>query len=559
MIEKRFRHLQRYKDIIVAFSRNGLGFLLEQLGLNNLHIIPRRKYQERKANVEEKTLGERIRLILEELGPTFIKVGQMASTRPDLLTDDIIDELEKLQTHAPPFPFQEAKAIIEAELGVPVGEVFAKIDREPLAAASIGQVHLGVLMSGEHVAIKVQRPNIANKIATDFEILKELASLAELRIEWAAKYRAREVVDEFAMMISKELDYLVEAQNSKRIQKQFSDDGLVKVPNIFEQYSTSKVLVMEYIEGVKLSEIIEGASAQFDPRKIADHLARLTFEQVLINGFFHADPHPGNILVREDNQIVLLDFGMVGRLTQAMKENFGMMLIHMIQEDTAGMVEYLLKMGDTPETVDHSALQDDVDLLMDKYYRVALSEISLADAIRELFHIIQKHQISLSPDYTTLAKTLLTLEGTIEQLDPDLSIVEVAKPFGQQLMRERYRPKRLVSEAIGQIHDYIELFSEFPDQVKKVSSVVKNGRVRFEVTTPDLDKILKKLDRISNQLSFAIVMLAFSIIMVGLIIGTALVGESTVLWSIPAIEIGSFVAAFMFLWLIYSIFKSGRF
>lgn len=559
MIEKRFRHLQRYKDIIVAFSRNGFGFLLEQLGLNNLHIIPRRKYKERHPEVEEKSIGERVRLILEELGPTFIKFGQIASTRPDLLTDDMIEELEKLQTHVPAFPFRDAKYIIESELGRPIESVFHSIEEKPLAAASIGQVHLGVLKTGEQVAIKVQRPKITKTIETDFEILKELASLAELRIDWATRYRVIEVVDQFSEMIRNELDYIVEARSAKRIASQLANHESVKIPTIYEEYSTSKVLVMEYIVGEELTCIIEGDVGGYDQKVLANTLAEMTFQQVFIDGFFHADPHPGNMLIQPNNKIVLLDFGMVGRLTSDMKENFGLLLINMMRENIAGMTEYLLKMGTQTVSIDEEALKADVEVLMDKYYRLKISEISMADAIRELFQMAHKHEISLSPDYTTLAKTLLTLEGTIAQLDPDLSLVEVAKPFGEQLIRERYRPKRLAGEVVGQITDYMKLFADVPGHVKKLSAVIKKDRIRLDITLPDMEQFLKRMDRIGNQLSFAIVLLAFSIIMVGLIIGSALAGESTVLWSIPAIEIGSFVALFMFLWLIYSIFKSGRF
>lgn len=559
MIEKRFRHLQRYKDIIVAFSRNGFGFLLEQLGLNNLHIIPRRKYKERHPEVEEKSIGERVRLILEELGPTFIKFGQIASTRPDLLTNDMIEELEKLQTHVPAFPFRDAKYIIESELGRPIESVFHSIEEKPLAAASIGQVHLGVLKTGEQVAIKVQRPKITKTIETDFEILKELASLAELRIDWAARYRVIEVVDQFSEMIRNELDYIVEARSAKRIASQLANHESVKIPTIYEEYSTSKVLVMEYIVGEELTCIIEGDVGGYDQKVLANTLAEMTFQQVFIDGFFHADPHPGNMLIQPNNKIVLLDFGMVGRLTSDMKENFGLLLINMMRENIAGMTEYLLKMGTQTVSIDEEALKADVEVLMDKYYRLKISEISMADAIRELFQMAHKHEISLSPDYTTLAKTLLTLEGTIAQLDPDLSLVEVAKPFGEQLIRKRYRPKRLAGEVVGQITDYMKLFADVPGHVKKLSAVIKKDRIRLDITLPDMEQFLKRMDRIGNQLSFAIVLLAFSIIMVGLIIGSALAGESTVLWSIPAIEIGSFVALFMFLWLIYSIFKSGRF
>ncbi|WP_017473269.1 ABC1 kinase family protein [Amphibacillus jilinensis] len=559
MFEKRMRHLQRYKDIIVAFSRNGLGFLLKELGLSDLHLIPKRLYKERNPKAEQKTLGERIRLILEELGPTFIKFGQIASTRRDLFPENIIQELEKLQNHVPPFSYQQVYAILEQELGSSPEQHFLDIDKTPLAAASIGQVHLATLKTGERVAVKVQRPDIENKIETDFEIMKEMATLAELRIEWAVRYRAREVVEEFAKTIRAELDYINEARNTNRIAMQFSDNESVYIPSVNSELTTSKVLVMEYIDGIKLKDLTEGKVTGYDKKKIAEQLTRATFQQVLIDGFFHADPHPGNILVLPDEKIALLDFGMVGRLTEEMKQQFGTLLIALMQEDTGKMVDVMLEMGVAPEAIDKVALKEDVDLLMDKYYRVALSEISLADAIRELFEVAYKHKIELSADFTLLGKTLLTLEGTIEQLDPELSIVEIAEPFGRKMLRERYHPKRIIQNAVDQVWAFSELFTSLPKQLKHLSSVIKNDKIRIEIVLPDLKLLLKKMDRISNQLSFAIVLLAFSIIMVGLIIGSALSGQGSLIWSLPAIEIGFFVAVSMFIWLLYSIFKSGRF
>lgn len=554
------RHLNRYKDIIIAFSRNGLGFLLKELGLNDLHVIPKRLYKQRNPEAEEKTLGERIRLILEELGPTFIKFGQVASTRPDIFPDEIISELEKLQNHVPPFPYEEAKEIVEAELGESLDHVFKSFEEEPLAAASIGQVHLATLReTNERVAVKVQRPNIENKIETDFEILKELATLAELRMEWAVRYRARDVVEEFAKTIRLELDYIVEARNMTKMNQQFEDNDDVYIPKIYSEYTTKKVLVMEFVKGVKLKEITEEQVVGYEKKKIAETLAEMTFQQVLIDGFFHADPHPGNILIQPQEKLVLLDFGMVGRLTEEMKRQFGTLLISLMRENTDKMVDVMLEMGVAPDDIDKELMKTDVDVLMDRYYRVPLSDVSLADAVSELFQVAYKHKIELSADFTLLGKALLTLEGTIEQLDPDLSVVEIAEPYGRQLLKDRYNPKKMAARTFDQVIEFGEMFTSLPKQLKSLSSIIKKDKLRIEVQVPDLNLLLKKMDRISNQLSFSIVLLAFSIIMVGLIIGSALSGESSFIWNLPAIEIGFFVAVSMFIWMILAILKSGRF
>lgn len=560
MIGKHMRHLNRYKDIVIAFSRNGLGYVIKDLGLNDLHILPKKAtLKAEKAEDDRKTLGVRIRRILEELGPTFIKLGQVMSTRPDLFPEDMILELEKLQSHVPQFPYSQVKAIIEEELDQALSNVFEVFDETPLAAASIGQVHRAVLLTGEEVAVKVQRPEISKKIDIDFEILMEMAQLAEMRLDWAKRYQLKEIVEELKETLKMELDYTIEAHHMSRIKAQFRRDADIYIPDAYHYYTTKRVLVMDYVSGEKLKDVIARDTNDAVKKRLAEQIVDATFKQVLIDGFFHADPHPGNIMRLEDGRLVLLDFGMVGQLSPEMKQSFSELVIAMTKEDTNQMVDVLLDMGMAPDDINKRALTNDVDRLMMKYYRQSLKEIRLADAIRELFKIAYKHKIELSSDFTLLGKTLLTLEGTIEQLDPTLSLVEMAKPFGDKLLRDRFRPERIKDGMVNQWHDWYGLWRDLPDQLKQLRAIVKKGKVRLDISMPDIDLVLKKLDRISNQLSFAIILLAFSIIMVGLIVGAALTGETTILWRLPVIEIGSFVAVGMFIWLIYAIFKSGRF
>jgi len=560
MIGKHMRHLNRYKDIAIAFSHNGLGYVIKDLGLNDLHILPKKAtLKAEKAEGDRKTLGVRIRRILEELGPTFIKLGQVMSTRPDLFPEDVILELEKLQSHVPQFPYSQVKAIIEEELDQALSNVFDVFDETPLAAASIGQVHRAVLLTGEEVAVKVQRPEISKKIDIDFDILMEMAQLAEMRLDWAKRYQLKEIVEELKETLKMELDYTIEAHHMSRIKAQFRRDADIYIPDAYHYYTTKRVLVMDYVSGEKLKDVIARDTNDAVKKRLAEQIVDATFKQVLIDGFFHADPHPGNIMRLEDGRLVLLDFGMVGQLSPKMKQSFSELVIAMTKEDTKQMVDVLLDMGMAPDDINKRALTNDVDRLMMKYYRQSLKEIRLADAIRELFQIAYKHKIELSSDFTLLGKTLLTLEGTIEQLDPTLSLVEMAKPFGERLLRERFRPDHLKDRMVDQWLDWYGLWRDLPEQLKQLRAIVKKGKIRLDISLPDIDLVLKKLDRISNQLSFAIILLAFSIIMVGLIVGAALTGETTILWRLPVIEIGSFVAVGMFIWLLYAIFKSGRF
>lgn len=544
----------------MAFSRNGLGYVIKDLGLNDLHILPKKATLEKeKRDDHRKTLGVRIRRILEELGPTFIKLGQIMSTRPDLFPEDVILELEKLQSHVPQFPYTQVKKIIEDELDQDIKDVFQVFDETPLAAASIGQVHRATLKTGEEVAVKVQRPEISKKIDIDFDILMEMAQLAEMRLDWAKRYQLNEIVEELKETLKMELDYTIEAHHMSRIKAQFRGDPDIYIPDVYHYYTTKRVLVMDYVSGKKLKEMIADKQKVEEKKRLAEQIVDATFKQVLVDGFFHADPHPGNIMRLEDGRLVLLDFGMVGQLSPEMKQSFSELVIAMTKEDTNQMVSVLLEMGLAPDDINKKALTNDVDRLMMKYYRQALKEIRLADAMRELFQIAYKHRIELPSDFTLLGKTLLTLEGTIEQLDPSLSLVEMAKPFGEKLLRDRFRPDRIKDKLVDQWLDWYGIWQDLPQQLKQLKSVVKKGKVRVDISMPDIDLMLKKMDRISNQLSFAIILLAFSIIMVGLIIGAALTGETTILWRLPVIEIGSFVAIGMFMWLIYAIFKSGRF
>lgn len=552
------RHISRYRDIVIALVRHGFGIVVEEIGFAHFLSFPQRLFFETKGK-DSKTTGERIRLVLQELGPTFVKLGQIASTRPDLLPEDIVRELEKLQDRVPPFSFQEVREIVQEELGGDLEEIFCHFEDSPLAAASIGQVHQAILCSGEKVAIKIQRPNITTVIETDLEILQDLATLAEHRLEWAARYQIRDMAEEFSKSLRAELDYTIEGRNAEKISNQFRDDSKIYVPKVFWEYSTKRVLTMEYIEGVKFNELEKLKQKGYNAKMLAESLAKAIFHQIFIDGFFHGDPHPGNVLVLPGEVIAFIDFGMVGRLTPEMKYHFSSLVIALMRQSTDGVIKAILLMGLVPDDVDMMQLRDDVEQLREKYYGVPLSQISLGKAVNDLFSVAFRHSIRIPAALTLLGKTLLTIEGVVEKLDPDFSILNIAEPFGRQLLKERLHPKSLAETAWKHVSDYGELLFDLPKHIKELTSLIKRGRLRLEIDIPELDLLLKKLDRISNRLSFSIVLLAFSIIMVGIIIGSSLGRQSTLLWKIPAIEIGFGVATLMFLWLLYSIFKSGRF
>ena len=558
MMGKRIRHIKRYRDVAKVLARHGFGYVVEEMGLSHMLSLPKRLFTNTE-KMDSLSLGERIRKVIEELGPTYIKIGQIASTRADIIPEEILHELENLQDNVISFSFEEVARIVEQELGSSIKAIFSSFEQQAIAAASIGQVHRAQLRTGERVAVKVQRPHIKDMIETDLEILLDLATLAEHRMPRMERLQLRDVVEEFSKSLRNELDYTVEARNAEKIAKQFKEDPMVHIPTIYWDYSTRTVLTMEFVEGVKLNQFVMIDKQGYDRKVVSERLVRALFQQVLIEGFFHADPHPGNIFLLGNGAISMIDFGMVGRLTQDMKYNFASMVIAMMNQNTESMVQALLRIGIVPDEVNLPLLTEEVDELREKYLDVPMSQISLGEAIDDLFKIAFRHQIRIPSDFTLLAKCLLTLEGLVENLDPELSILDMAKPFGIQLLKERYRPSTIAGRLWHNISDYGDLLVNLPKQMNDLMRDLLRGRIHIEVSVPELDSFLRKLDRISNRISFSIVLLSFSIVMMGLIIASALAPQPILLWQIPAIEIGFILAGFMLLWLFISIFRSGKF
>src|SRR5699024_10763087 len=410
-LQTRVNYINRYREIAKQISKSGFGYIIEEIGLDKVISLPRRLLL-RQGNEEvlEKTYAERIRLFIESMGTTFIKLGQIASTRGDLLPPELIKELEKLQSHVAPFPAEVARSTIEESLGASIDEIFMIFDDEPVGSASIGQVHRAILHSGEDVAVKVQRPNIEGTVRTDLEILRHLANLLEANLEWAKNYQVTDMIDEFSFALLNELDYTIEARNVERIGKTHANDPNVKIPNIFWDYTTKNVMVMDFIKGIPVNHFDTLDELNIDRSKLAETLAKAIFKQIFEDGYFHGDPHPGNVSVLEDGTLVFLDFGMIGRLTSDLKTNFGSLLISLMKKDASGVVKAIVKMGVVPADVSMKQLNREAEIMRDKYYEVPLSKLNFSDAVNDLFIISNKYKIRLPQVFTILAKTLLTLE-----------------------------------------------------------------------------------------------------------------------------------------------------
>ncbi|ANF94602.1 ABC1 kinase family protein [Paenibacillus bovis] len=551
------RHAGRYREIAMALMRHGFGYMVEEMGLHRMLAIPLKLARRDVHGI--RTLAERIRLVLEELGPTFVKLGQLASTRSDLLPENVINELVKLQDQVPPFPGEEARQIIELELGIELNEMLESFQEQPVAAASIGQVHLGKLHTGELVAIKVQRPGVSRIVQRDLEILQDLISLAKRHLEWVAQYNVEEIIEEFSKSMREELDYNIEGRNMERIGQNFEKDRNIHIPKTYWNYTSARVLTMEYVDGIHMGRPDEIVDQGLKLSEVAQRLVDSMLQQIFIDGFFHADPHPGNLLALRDGRIAYLDFGMMGRLSSDTKNGMAGFVIALLRKNTDSMVRAVMRLGFVPEDINMSALRNELERLREKYYDVPFSQIDLGEALNEMFAIIRQYKIDIPTDLALLGKALITLEGVIERLDPSLSILNMAEPFGRRLLSERYSPSKIRQRITDGAFQAVEILTDLPRQASELSRVIRSGKLKVEVSVPELGELLHKMDQISNRLAFSIVLLAFSIIMVGLIIGSSLRDNTPILWGLPVVEIGFAIATLMVVWLLVVIFRSGRF
>ncbi|HJE18967.1 MAG TPA: AarF/ABC1/UbiB kinase family protein [Aliicoccus persicus] len=559
LFEKRIQYINRYREIAIALSKSGFGFIIEEIGLDEVFSLPKRiLLRQKESDTKEKSNGERIVELLESLGPTFVKIGQLASTRPDILPQDIVKSLESLQGNVHAMETSVVKKQIELSLDASMDDIFLEFDEFPVGSASIGQVHKATLKTGEHVAVKVQRPNIERTIRNDLEILNHIAVLADNRLEIAKHINVTSVIDEFSKAIIDELDYTIEGRNQDKIRKQFIDEPTIKVPEVYWELTTKEVLVMEFIDGININEIDLLTNEGYDTHQIAENLTNALFHQILIEGFFHGDPHPGNIKVLPDETVALIDFGMVGRLSQEMKGNLGFLIIALMRQDVDGVVRGITRMGAVPDTVNIKDLRRDAEQLKDKYIDVPVSQIDLGQAIQEIFDIAHKHKIILPTDLTILGKAVLSLETIVTKLEPTFSILDFAEPFGKLLLRERLQFDNIKSSATRRLYRVSDNIEDISSNIHEFTKGLKHKKLPITLELETADKMLKRFDKLANRLSFSIILLSFSIIMVGLIISSAMSGHDSVIWQIPVIEIGTVIAALLFIGMFISILKSGR-
>ncbi len=555
MFGKRFSkvsHLPRYREVANVLIKHGFGFVFDRFTLIKLNY--RQIKTQQQVNLRSPYVARHLREAFEELGPAFVKLGQLLSVRPDLLTEPYVEEFEKLQDAVPPFPYEQVLELCREE-GLIIDELFASFEPEPIAAASMGQVHEAYLKTGEHVVVKVQRPNIEEQVKTDLEIMMELAKLLEKRTRWGRLYKVSEIVAELSEAIINELDFHKEARNADDFFRLYREDPTVRIPRIHWQYSTKRVLVMEYVGGIKISDLEELKKANYDPKLIASRLIDALFRQVYENRLFHADPHPGNIAVAEGEVIVFYDFGQVGVVEYQAREKYVELLIGMMRYDTDGVTKAILDIGITEKPINRDDLRSDVNQLQQKYYGMPLSQINVVEASTELINLSVKYKMRLPAELSLLSKMLMTVESIVTQLDPKISLVDLAEPYGRKVLARKMSPDQIVKVLTNVFWDYAELARSYPRHLDKIMAMLANGELKIRMEHANLRRLASRIDILSNRLSLAI-------ILASIIIGSSLVVEnssSNILGRIPLVELGFITALILGLFLVYSIIRSGRY
>lgn len=532
------RYLGRYRQIISVLVHHGFGYLVAQLGLASLATLPQRILS-RRAPPPPPAAAERLRLAMIDLGPTFVKLGQILSTRSDLLPPEFITELDKLQDTVPAFPAAIAVGTIESELGRPVSELFRSFTSEPLAAASLGQVHAAVLHSGEHVVVKVQRPDISGVVATDLAIIADLAALAQERTTLGARYNLNELVWELSATLRGELDYRREGRNADRFRRNFAANPFIHIPTIYWDYCSSRVLTSERLCGVKINDISTLDAQGYDRRVLAQNCTNLILEEIFSHGFFHGDPHPGNFFALPGNIVGAVDFGQVGILDHETTRNLLLMLSAVTNRNATGVLRALERLDILAWQDINPSLRRDVERLSDRFVDRRLADISLNETIDDLVALLQRHHLRLPAPMASLLKALVMMEGIGIQLDPNLDVFSIARPYAQRAMAEQFAPDAISERLLEQGRALSEATLELPLQLNELVRRLNDGEMHIQTREQEMRRLAGALIGAANRVSVALVFAALVLGMGMLALAVGLGGWSgalpATLWIVGSI------------------------
>ena len=540
--------------------RHGFGYFLEAHKLSDL--LPGRSAEDRLSSVAAEhgaasARGQHLRDVLDELGPTFVKFGQLLSTRPDVVPPDIVAELRSLQDDVRPFPFEQAERVIEEELGNTLERLFVEFDPTPVAAASIGQVHRATLPNGRKVAVKVQRPGAPRQIEADLGLLYQAAKLARERIRALDFVDTRQLVDEFARSIRQELDYRLEGRNAQNFHRHFAGNPHVRIPKVYWQYSRARVLTLEWIDGIQLADVDLVAMTLEERRELAYRITEAWMTMIFRHGFFHGDPHPANILVPPEAGVIgLVDFGSVGTLTDDDMSKLTGLFIDAANENIEHIPRRLGELGVRYPKEREPEFLAEIRELYYRYYGASLSEVDPIQVIREGFQLIYSMNLPLPTRFLILDRAIATLGSVGAELYPDFNVFEVARPYARDLMLERFTPERVARRARREAFRYAQVILEAPHQFHDFVEEIRDGQIEVVFVHKGLDDFLDQLQKVFNRLVIAM-------IVTGGLIGSSLIGifakAGPHLLGVNIISILGFaLSAVLGIWLLWGVVRSGR-
>lgn len=542
-------------QILQVLARHGFGHVVQWLNLQGyLPVFKRlREAPLQTTPGEGDSLPARTRMVLQELGPTFVKLGQLLSTRPDILPETFVSEFRKLQDRVEPFPSDQAIARVEQELGADLGDLFTSFERAPRASGSIGQVHDAVLRDGRDVVVKVKRPGVESKIMSDLDLLSLLAQRAEA-VPDLRPFRPVMLVEEFGRAMQRELDYVGEASSTSRFRQSFEGRDGVRCPMVLWDYTTPNVLTLERLSGVKLDEPERLAELGIEPRALAQRLLDTFIYQYFESGLFHADPHPGNLMVGSDGVISIIDFGMVGHLDGELRNHLGTALLGIARKDTELIVDVFAELGMVTD-MGSSGMRSDILALLDKYYGIPLRHLDAGSVFRDVMQVARRQGILLPRDFVLLGKSLVTVMSIAKSLDPELNLRDTIAPYAKALMLEKVAPKRLAKLLGVNAWHVSNLLHQLPREARLLLRKALGGNLQIAFRHEGLEHFITELDRASNRL-------AFSVLVACLVIGSSLIMHAKVggeIFGVSALALMGYLSAFVLgVWLLIAILRSGR-
>lgn len=550
------RYFRRYRQIVEILADYGFGAFLAQMGMSDRLNVPRLWRRRKNVPDGDMTNARRLRLAIEDLGPTFIKFGQILSTRSDVLPLEYIEELSRLQDEVAPVSWDEARQVVETELGAPVEELFAQVDTTPIASASLAQVHVAQLIGGEEVVVKIQRPNIEKTVNLDLDIIYDLAHQAQQRTSIGTRYEVADLAEEFATALRTEMDFRREAWNADRFRQNFADERHLYVPRIFWEYTTNRLLVMERIRGIKINDLDRLDAAGYDRKRISANAADFVLKEVLIDGFFHADPHPGNLLIMPGEVIGVIDFGTVGRLDEHDRANLARLFIAAVQMDVEAVVDQLQRMGVVDYRVDRVGLYRDLRRIIMRYYGLPIYEISAQEVLKFVQPIIYEYNLRIPTDYYLLIKTSVIMQGVGLALDPDFDIFEAAQPYIGKLFRRMWLPSSWGPGVLRMALDWKDFATVLPRKTTHILDQLERGQLTVQAELPQLDPIFNMIDRWINRIIFSLLLAALLVALAMLLPRL----DYSWPWGLVTwiIVIGFFVLLFLAIRLAWSVFQYGR-